>query len=93
MTAGGAQAMFWAFCAVMGLSLASVFLVFYRHQHRPHLFHRREHVRRHQPLRLHHPLGPDALLLVPDHGLIGVVIAALVNIFLASLGAAIRRSR
>ncbi|ESW91334.1 MULTISPECIES: Bax inhibitor-1/YccA family protein [unclassified Mesorhizobium] len=28
MSAGGAQAMFWAFCAVMGLSLASVFLVF-----------------------------------------------------------------
>ncbi|OLP55190.1 hypothetical protein BJF92_16750 [Rhizobium rhizosphaerae] len=28
MSAGTAQAMFWAFCAVMGLSLASVFLVF-----------------------------------------------------------------
>lgn len=28
MSASGAQAMFWAFCAVMGLSLASVFLVF-----------------------------------------------------------------
>jgi len=28
MTAAGAQGMFWAFCAVMGLSLASVFLVF-----------------------------------------------------------------
>jgi FtsH-binding integral membrane protein len=28
MTASGAQAMFWAFCAVMGLSLASIFLVF-----------------------------------------------------------------
>ncbi|TIT23919.1 MAG: Bax inhibitor-1/YccA family protein [Mesorhizobium sp.] len=28
MSAPGAQAMFWAFCAVMGLSLASVFLVF-----------------------------------------------------------------
>ncbi|KQS65173.1 hypothetical protein ASG39_07865 [Rhizobium sp. Leaf371] len=28
MSAGMAQAMFWAFCAVMGLSLASVFLVF-----------------------------------------------------------------
>jgi FtsH-binding integral membrane protein len=28
MSAGGAQTMFWAFCAVMGLSLASVFLVF-----------------------------------------------------------------
>ncbi|BCH25811.1 Bax inhibitor-1/YccA family protein [Mesorhizobium sp. L-8-3] len=28
MTASGAQMMFWAFCAVMGLSLASVFLVF-----------------------------------------------------------------
>lgn len=28
MSAGAAQATFWAFCAVMGLSLASVFLVF-----------------------------------------------------------------
>ncbi len=28
MSATGAQMMFWAFCAVMGLSLASVFLVF-----------------------------------------------------------------
>ena len=28
MMAAGAQGMFWAFCAVMGLSLASVFLVF-----------------------------------------------------------------
>ncbi|MER8592430.1 Bax inhibitor-1/YccA family protein [Mesorhizobium sp. M1182] len=28
MSAAGAQAMYWAFCAVMGLSLASVFLVF-----------------------------------------------------------------
>lgn len=28
MSAAGAQAMFWAFCAVMGLSLASIFLVY-----------------------------------------------------------------
>ncbi|MBB5751364.1 Bax inhibitor-1/YccA family protein [Prosthecomicrobium pneumaticum] len=28
MSASSAQAMFWAFCAVMGLSLASIFLVF-----------------------------------------------------------------
>ena len=28
MSAGTAQLMFWAFCAVMGLSLASIFLVF-----------------------------------------------------------------
>ena len=28
MSAAGAQALFWSFCAVMGLSLASVFLVF-----------------------------------------------------------------
>ncbi|MET4697466.1 FtsH-binding integral membrane protein [Constrictibacter sp. MBR-5] len=28
MTAAGAQAMYWAFCAVMGVSLASIFLVF-----------------------------------------------------------------
>ena len=28
MSAAGAQGMFWAFCAVMGLSMASIFLVF-----------------------------------------------------------------
>lgn len=28
ISTGGAQALFWAFCAVMGLSLASIFLVF-----------------------------------------------------------------
>jgi FtsH-binding integral membrane protein len=28
MSASGAQTMFWAFCAVMGLSMASIFLVF-----------------------------------------------------------------
>ncbi|MFC0218450.1 hypothetical protein FHS82_002319 [Pseudochelatococcus lubricantis] len=28
ISAGGAQALFWSFCAVMGLSLASIFLVF-----------------------------------------------------------------
>ena len=28
MSAGGAQMLFWAFCAVMGLSMASIFLVF-----------------------------------------------------------------
>lgn len=28
LSAGGAQTLFWAFCAVMGLSLASIFLVF-----------------------------------------------------------------
>ncbi|MEP9380721.1 Bax inhibitor-1/YccA family protein [Aquabacter sp. CN5-332] len=28
MSASGAQALFWAFCAVMGLSMASIFLVF-----------------------------------------------------------------
>ena len=28
ISAGAAQAMFWAFCAVMGLSMASIFLVF-----------------------------------------------------------------
>lgn len=28
ISTSGAQALFWAFCAVMGISLASVFLVF-----------------------------------------------------------------
>ena len=28
ISAAGAQGMFWAFCAVMGLSMASIFLVF-----------------------------------------------------------------
>ena len=84
MSAASAQAMFWAFCAVMGLSLASVFLVFTGTSIARTFFiaatmfgatslygytTRRD-------------LTQFSSFLIM--GLIGVVIAALVNIFLAS---------
>ena len=68
MSASTAQLTFWAFCAVMGLSLASIFLGLYRAEHRPHLLRGRDHVRRDQPLRLYDEGRPVALRLVPDHG-------------------------
>jgi FtsH-binding integral membrane protein len=84
MTAGGAQAMFWAFCAVMGLSLASVFLVFTGTSIARTFFIAASmfgatslygYTTRSDLTRF------SSFLIM---GLIGVVIAALVNIFLAS---------
>ena len=65
MSAAGAQAMFWAFCAVMGLSLASVFLVFTGTSIARTFF-----------------MTKFSSFLIM--GLIGVVIASIVNIFLGS---------
>jgi FtsH-binding integral membrane protein len=86
MSAGTAQALFWAFCAVMGLSLASVFLVFTGVSIARTFFiaatmfgatslygytTRRD-------------LSQFGSFLIM--GLIGVVIASIVNIFLGSTG-------
>ncbi|MDQ0472234.1 Bax inhibitor-1/YccA family protein [Labrys wisconsinensis] len=84
MSASGAQALFWAFCAVMGLSMASIFLVFTGASIARTFFvaaamfgatslygytTRRD-------------LSQFGSFLIM--GLIGVVIASLVNLFLAS---------
>jgi uncharacterized protein len=84
MSASGAQAMFWAFCAVMGLSLASVFLVFTGTSIARTFFVAATmfgatslygYTTRSDLTRF------SSFLIM---GLIGVVIAALVNLFLAS---------
>ena len=84
MSASGAQTLFWAFCAVMGLSLASIFLVFTGTSIARTFFiaaamfgatslygytNKRD-------------LSQFGSFLIM--GLIGVVIASLVNLFLAS---------
>jgi FtsH-binding integral membrane protein len=62
LSASTAQALFWAFCGVMGLSLASIFLVF-------------------TGTSIARTLQFGSLLIM---GLIGVVIASIVNLFLGS---------
>lgn len=68
ISAAGAQGMFWAFCAVMGLSMASIFLVFTGTSIARTLLHRGCDVRRYQPLRLHDQARSLAVRLFPDHG-------------------------
>jgi uncharacterized protein len=53
ITAATAQTLFWVFCALMGLSLGVVFLVFHWHKYRPHLLHHCGDVWGDQPVRLH----------------------------------------
>ena len=67
MSVSAAQITFWAFAAVMGLSMASIFLVFTGASIARVLHHRR-HVWRHEPVRLHHEARPVGLGLVPVHG-------------------------
>ncbi|MBZ9710457.1 Bax inhibitor-1/YccA family protein [Mesorhizobium sp. ESP7-2] len=84
MSAASAQAMFWAFCAVMGLSLASVFLVFTGTSIARTFFIAATmfgatslygYTTRRDLIQL------SSFLIM---GLIGVVIASIVNIFLGS---------
>ena len=59
MSTSAAQITFWAFAAVMGLSMASIFLVYHRREHRTGVLHHRGHVRRRQPVRLHDQARPS----------------------------------
>jgi hypothetical protein len=67
ISASAAQALFWAFCAVMGLSLASIFSL-HRDKHRTHLFYRSGNVRRHEHLWLHDAPQSFRDRLLPYHG-------------------------
>ena len=84
ISAAGAQGMFWAFCAVMGLSMASIFLVFTGTSIARTFFIAAAmfgatslygYTTKRDLSRF------DSFLIM---GLIGVVIASLVNLFLAS---------
>ena len=84
MSAASAQAMFWAFCAVMGLSLASVFLVFTGTSIARTFFiaaamFGATSLYGYTTKRDLSQFGSFLIM-----GLIGVVIASLVNLFLAS---------
>jgi uncharacterized protein len=84
MSAAGAQGMLWAFCAVMGLSMASIFLVFTGTSIARTLFiaaamFGATSLYDYTTKRDLSQFGSFLIM-----GLIGVVIASLVNIFLAS---------
>ena len=84
MSAAGAQGMFWAFCAVMGLSMASIFLVFTGTSIARTFFiasamFGTTSLYGYTTKRDLSRFGSFLIM-----GLIGVVIASLVNIFLAS---------
>ena len=84
MSAAGAQGMLWAFCAVMGLSMASIFLVFTGTSIARTFFiaaamFGATSLYGYTTKRDLSQFGSFLIM-----GLIGVVIASLVNIFLAS---------
>jgi hypothetical protein len=84
MSASGAQTLFWAFCAVMGVSLASIFLVFTGTSIARTFFiaaamFGATSLYGYTTKRDLSPFGSFLIM-----GLIGVVIASLVNLFLAS---------
>jgi Inhibitor of apoptosis-promoting Bax1 len=68
ISAAGAQGMFWAFCAVMGLSMASIFLVFTGTSIARTFFIAAAMFRRHQPLRLYDQARSLSVRLFLDHG-------------------------
>ena len=59
MRASTAQALFWVFSALMGLSLSYDLPALYRRVDRADLLHRRVDLRRHGALWLHHQARPD----------------------------------
>lgn len=84
MSASGAQAMFWAFCGVMGLSMASIFLVFTGTSIARTFFIAATMF---GAMSLYGYTAKTDLTKFSSFlimGLIGVVIAALVNLFLQS---------
>ena len=68
MSSATAQSVFWAFAALMGLSLSSIFVVYTGHLDHADLLHHRGDVRRCEPLWLHDEARSDRPGLVPDDG-------------------------
>ena len=51
MSLGAAQAAFWAYAGLVGLSLSGIFLISYWGEYRSHLLHRGGDISRHEPVR------------------------------------------
>ena len=85
MSVSAAQITFWLFAAVMGLSMASIFLVFTGREHRPGVLRHGRHLRRRRASTATPPSATStsvgSFLFM---GLIGIIIASVVNIFIGS---------
>jgi len=68
MSAGAAQATFWGYAALMGLSLAGIFLLYTGASVARVFFVSAGNLRRDEPLWLHDEARPVAIRLVPVHG-------------------------
>ena len=68
MSFAAAQTTFWAYAALMGISLSTILFVYTGAQHRDDLLRHRRDLRRHEPVGLHHPARSDRHRLVPVHG-------------------------
>ena len=88
LSTSAAQALYWAFCAAMGASLTNIFLIYTSESIVRVFFITAGDLRGDEHLRLHDQGGPEpkfgSFLIM---GLIGIIIAGLVNMFLAQLGA------
>ena len=90
MSAAAAQLAFYAFAAVMGVSISSIFLVFTGRIDRAGLPDHRHRLRGPVPLRLHHEAGHVRMGTFLIMGVIGLIVAMVVNILLASPASFVR---
>ena len=86
LSAGTALTLFFVYAGLLGLSLASIFLVYTGCVDHARVLHLGGDVRRDEPLRLHHQRDLTGFGSFLFMGLIGIVIASLVNMFLQSSG-------
>ena len=81
---GAAKTAFWAYAARGRPVSFRNLLRLYRHEHCSNLLHHRRDLPRHEPLRLHHSRRSSTHRLVPIDGVGRIIIASIVNVFLAS---------
>ena len=78
------QILFWAFATLMGLSHVDDLPGLYRRVDRADLLRDRGGLPRPQPLRLHDQEGPERLGTFLIMGVVGLLVAMLINLFLQS---------
>ena len=86
LSAATARALFFVYAALLGASLSTIFAVYTDGLDHARLLHLGRGIRRPEPLGLHHAARSDPMGSFLMMGLIGIIIASLVNIFLKSSG-------
>jgi len=84
MSVGAAQATFWAYAGLVGIGLAPILLVYTGASVRAGVLHHGGDLWRHEPVGLHDKADLSGFGSFLFMGLIGVVIASVVNLFLHS---------